>query len=116
MTFFAPVIILLIGVGSFFYSSTVDESQGKLKLDPEFFEEYFDADIEDLESAIEYAERNYDEKFDVPRLAKMSIMPMVFVANPGHNLMGFGISLFKHGDIVEASDFFDEYDWLIKWH
>ena len=114
MTFFAPVIILLIGVGSFFYSSTVDESQGKLKLDPEFFEEYFDADIEDLESAIEYAERNYDEKFDVPRLAKMSIMPMVFVANPGHNLMGFGISLFKHGDIVEASDFFDEYDWLLN--
>lgn len=114
MTFFAPVIILLIGVGSFFYSSTVDESQGKLKLDPEFFEEYFDADIEDLESAIEYAERNYDEKFDVPRLAKMSIMPMVFAANPGHNLMGFGISLFKHGDIVEASDFFDEYDWLLN--
>ena len=114
MTFFAPVIILLIGVGSFFYSSTVDESQGKLKLDPEFFEEYFDADIEDLESAIEYAERNYDEKFDVPRLAKMSIMPMVFVANPGHNLMGFGLSLFKHGDIVEASDFFDEYDWLLN--
>ena len=114
MTFFAPVIILLIGVGSFFYSSTVDESQGKLKLDPEFFEEYFDADIEDLESAIEYAERNYDEKFDVPRLAKMAIMPMVFAANPNHNLMGFGISLFKHGDIVEASDFFDEYDWLLN--
>ena len=61
MTFLAPVIILLIGIGSFFYSSTVDESQGKLKLDPEFFEEYFDADIEDIESAIEYAERNYDD-------------------------------------------------------
>ena len=114
MTFLAPVIILLIGIGGFFYSSTVDESQGKLKLDPEFFEEYFDADIEDIESAIEYAERNYDEKFDVPRLAKMAIMPMVFAANPDHNMMGFGISLFKHGDIVETSDFFNEYDWLLN--
>lgn len=114
MSFLAPVAIILVGVGNFFYSSTVDESQGKLKLDPEFFEEYFDADIESLESAIEYAEKNYEESFDIPRLAKLTIVPMIFSAHPGHNLFGFGMSLYKHGSIVDATDFYNEYDWLLN--
>ena len=115
MTFLAPVIILLVGVGSFFYSSTVNESQGKLRMDAEFFEEYLDADVETMEKAAEYAEKNYDEDmFDIPRIAKLMIMPMVFSAHPGHELMGFGLSLYKHGKIVDAADFYKEYDWLIK--
>lgn len=114
MTLLAPVVILLVSIGSYFYSSTVDESQGKLKLDPEFFEEYLDADLDDLDKAIDYAEKNYDETFDVPRFAKFAIIPMVFSALPGHNLMGFGLTLFRHGDIVKASDFFNEYDWLLQ--
>ena len=114
MTFLAPVIIILVAVGNYFYSSTVDDTQGKLRIDSEFFEEYLDADLDDLEGAIEYAEKNYDRTLDVPRIAKLSIVPMVFEAHPGHELMGFGISLFKHGKIVEATDFFNEYDWLLK--
>ena len=114
MTFLAPVIILLVAVGSYFYSSTVDESQGKLKLDPEFFEEYLDADLDDLDGAMDYAEKNYEESFDIPRFAKLAIMPMVFNAHPGHNLFGFGLSLFRHGQVVDAADFYNEYDWLLR--
>ena len=114
MTFLAPVVIILVAVGSFFYSSTVNESQGKLKLDVEFFEEYLDADVETIEKAAEYADKNYEESFDIPRIAKLAIMTMVFSENPGHNLMGFGISLYKHGKIVDAADFYNEYDWLMK--
>ena len=114
MTFLAPVVIILVAVGSYFYSSTVNESQGKLRMDAEFFEEYLDADVETIEKAAEYAERNYEESFDIPRIAKLAIMPMVFSAHPGHDLMGFGLSLYKHGKIVDAADFYNEYDWLIK--
>lgn len=114
ITFLAPVVILLVSIGSYFYSSTVNESQGKLRMDAEFFEEYLDADIETIDKAVEYAEKNYEETFDVPRLAKLAIMPMIFTEHPGHELMGFGISLYKHGKIVEAADFFNEYDWLLK--
>lgn len=114
MTFLAPVFILLVGLGSFFYSSTVNESQGKLRMDAEFFEEYLDADLDKLEGAMDYAEKYYEETFDIPRFAKMAIMPMVFSAHPGHNLMGFGLSLFKHGKIVDAADFYNEYDWLLN--
>ena len=114
MTFLAPVVIILVAVGSYFYSSTVNESQGKLRLDAEFFEEYLDADVETIEKAAEYAEKNYEESFDIPRIAKLAIIPMVFSAHPGHDLMGFGISLYKHGKIVEATDFYNEYDWLMK--
>ncbi len=112
ITFLSPLIIILVGVGSFFYSST---SQGKLRFDAEFFEEYLDADVETMEKAAEYAEKNYDEEmFDIPRVAKLAIMPMVFSAHPGHELMGFGLSLYKHGKIVDAADFYNEYDWLMK--
>ena len=115
MAFLAPVVIILVAVGSFFYSSTVNESQGKLRMDAEFFEEYLDADVETMEKAAEYAEKNYDEEmFDIPRIAKLMIMPMVFSAHPGHELMGFGLSLYKHGKIVDAADFYNEYDWLMK--
>lgn len=114
MTFLAPFIILLVAVGGFFYSSTVSESQGKLRLDAEFFEEYLDADLDQLEGAMEYAEKYYEETFDIPRFAKFALLPIVFAAHPGHNTMGFGLSLFKHGAIVGAADFYNEYDWLIN--
>ena len=113
MTFLAPVVIILVAVGSYFYSSTVNESQGKLRRDAEFFEEYLDADVETIEKAAEYAERNYEESFDIPRIAKLAIMPMVFSAHPGHDLMGFGLSLYKHGNIVYAADFYNESDWFM---
>ena len=114
MTFLAPVVIILVAVGSYFYSSTVNESQGKLRLDAEFFEEYLDADLDQLEGAMEYAEKYYEETFDIPRFAKFALLPIVFAAHPGHNTMGFGLSLFKHGAIVGAADFYNEYDWLIN--
>ena len=114
MTFLVPVVIILVGVGNFFYSSTVDESQGKLKIDSEFFEEYFDADLETIEKAAEYAEKNESESFDIPRLAKLGLMPMVFAENPGHNLMGFGSNIYVQGTIMEITDFNKEYDWLLK--
>lgn len=114
MTFLAPVVIILVAVGSYFYSSTVNESQGKLRLDAEFFEEYLDADLDKLEGAMEYAEKYYEETFDIPRFAKFALLPIVFAAHPGHNTMGFGLSLFKHGAIVGAADFYNEYDWLIN--
>lgn len=114
ITFLAPVVILLVSIGSYFYSSTVNESQGKLRFDAEFFEEYLDADIETVEKAAEYADKNESKNFDIPRFAKFAIMPMVFSAHPGHELLGFGISLFKHGTVVEASSFYNEYDWLLK--
>lgn len=114
ITFLSPLIIILVGVGSFFYSSTVDESQGKLKLDPEFFEEYLYADLDNIEAAADYADKNYSEQFDMPRVAKLAILPMIFDAHPGHDLFGFGLSLYKHGSVIEASDFYNEYDWVMK--
>lgn len=114
MTFFAPVIVILVGVGSFFYSSTVDDSQGKLKLDADFFEEYFDADLETIEKAADYAEKNESQSFDIPRVAKLGLMPMIFNENPGHHLLGFGIDIFISGNVVGENDFHREYDWILK--
>ena len=113
LSFLSPLIVLLVGIGASFYYSTV-ESEGALELNEEFLSNYLDADLDDLEGAIEYAEENYEESFDVPRLAKLSIIPMVFNAHPGHDLFGFGLSLYRHGSVIEASDFYKEYDWLMK--
>ncbi|MBR5118972.1 MAG: hypothetical protein IK100_10060 [Muribaculaceae bacterium] len=113
MTFLVPVIALLLGVGSYFYMSTVTGSE-RLELSEEFFESYFDADLDDLEGAMEYAEKNYSEMFDVPRLAKFAIIPMVFTAHPGHHLLGFGTNIYAHGAHMEATEFYEEYDWLLN--
>lgn len=115
ITFLSPLIIILVGVGSFFYSSTVDESQGKLKLDPEFFEEYLDADLDQLEKGLEYLEKyENEEEFDIPRFTKLGLMPMVFSAHPGNNILGFGINIYSRGKYIEESDFNKEYDWLLR--
>ena len=81
---------------------------------PEFFEEYLDADLDNIEAAADYADKNYSEQFDMPRVAKLAILPMIFDAHPGHDLFGFGLSLYKHGSVIEASDFYNEYDWVMK--
>ena len=115
MTFLAPLVIILVAVGSFFYSSTVNESQGKLKLDSEFFEEYLDADIDQLEKGLEYLEKyENEEEFDIPRFTKLGLMPMVFSAHPGNNILGFGINIYSRGKYIEESDFNKEYDWLLR--
>lgn len=113
MTFLVPVIALLVGIGSYFYMSSVTGTE-KLELSEEFFENYFDADLDDLEGAIEYAEKNYSETFDVPRIAKFAIIPMVFSAHPGHHILGFGTNIYAHGAHMEASAFYEEYDWLLN--
>lgn len=113
LTFLTPVIVLMVAIGASFYYSTV-ESEGALELNEEFLSNYLDADLDDIEGAVEYAEQNYEESFDIPRFAKLAILPMVFSEHPGHNLLGFGLSLYKHGSIIEASDFYNEYDWLMK--
>ena len=115
MTFLSPVVVILVAVGNYFYSSTVDESQGKLKLDAEFFDEYLDADIDKLEKGLEYLEKYEDEEeFDIPRFTKLGLMPMVFSAHPGNNLLGFGINIYSRGKYIEESDFSKEYDWLLR--
>lgn len=113
LTFLAPFVVLLVGLGGSFYFATV-KGEEKLELNKEYFENYLDADLDNIEAAAEYADKNYSEMFDIPRFAKLAIMPMIFNAHPGHSLMGFGLSLYKHGTIVEASDFYNEYDWLMK--
>ncbi len=113
MTFLVPMIGLLVGVGSYFYMSTVSGSE-RLELSEEFFENYLDADLDDLEGAMDYAEKNYSEMFDIPRFAKFAIIPMVFTAHPGHMMMGFGTNIYAHGAHVDASDFYQEYDWLLN--
>lgn len=113
LTFLTPLIVILVGIGSTFYYSTVSGG-GTLELNKEFFDTYLDADLDNIEGAAEYAEKNESEMFDIPRFAKLAIIPKVFEENPGHNMLGFGLSIYKHGTIVEATDFYNEYDWLIK--
>ena len=110
ITFLAPVAGGLFAVGSFFYSSTVKDSTGKLRFDTEFLDEYLNADLDEMDGTIDY----YEKSLDIPRFAKLAILPLVFEEHPGHNLMGFGLSLYKHGKFIEASDFYNEYDWLLK--
>ncbi len=113
LTFLMPLIVILVGIGSSFYYSSVS-GEGTLELDKDFFETYLDADLDNIEGAAEYAEKNESEMFDIPRFAKLAIIPKVFEENPGHDMMGFGLSLYKHGTIVDASDFYNEYDWFMK--
>ena len=87
----------------------------KLKLDSEFFEEYLNADIDKLLKGLEFLEQYEDEaEFDVPRITKLGLMPLVFSENPGHNLMGFGIHIYSRGRFIEDSDFHKEYEWLLQ--
>lgn len=113
LTFLTPLIVVLVGIGSSFYYSTVKGSE-RLELSEEFFENYLTADLDNIEGAVEYAEDNYEETFDIPRFAKLAIIPMVFSEQPGHELLGFGLGLYRHGTVIDASDFYNEYDWLMK--
>jgi len=113
MTFLLPLIALLVGAGSYFYLST-ETGDNRLELSTEFFQNYLDADLDDLEGAMEYAEKNHSEMFDVPRVAKFAIIPLVFNAHPGHTLLGFGTNIYAHGAHMEASTFYKEYDWLLN--
>lgn len=113
LTFLTPLIVILVGVGASFYYSSVS-GEGALEMDKDFFETYLDADLDNIEGAAEYAEKNESEMFDIPRFAKLALIPKVFEENPGHNMLGFGLSIYKHGTIVDASDFYNEYDWLMK--
>ena len=104
---------MLMGYGSYFYMSTVTGTE-RLELSQEFFENYFDADLDDLEGAIDYAEKNYSEMFDIPRLAKFAIVPMVFNAHPGHHDDGIWHQHLCSWRTWRHTTFYEEYDWLLN--
>lgn len=113
LTFLIPLVVVLVGIGGTFYFSTVN-GEGTLELSSDFFSNYLDADIDDMQGATEYADKNFDEQFDIPRFAKLAIVPLIFNELPGHDLMGFGLSLYRHGTVIEASDFHHEYEWVLQ--
>ena len=113
LTFLTPLIVILVGVGGTFYFSTAT-GEGILELNEDFFSNYLDADLDNIEGAVDYAAKYENKGYDIPRLAKIGLLPKVFQENPGHSMMGFGLSLYKHGTIIEAANFYEEYDWLLN--
>lgn len=115
--FFAiPLIILLLYIMmlSYVVSTGGDPSQ---MFSLEYYAESY---LYDEDEAIQtYAEELFDlgedagEKEDVPRFSKLLLLSDVAEENPGHAWSGFGLGHFKGGSVIEESDFFLRYRWLL---
>ena len=110
MLFIVPVATIVILTGLTAYFDTVKNPTGEADLS-----EYLAGQDLDYElGAVEYAEQNNDWDYDVPRIAKLAFLPMVFDENPNHLAFGFGVGIYKGGTVLDDNPFVQTYDWLVK--
>ncbi len=108
-----PSFLLFAFLAVTAYTSVNDNNSGTDLFGEGFLENYLMGDLERVQSDAEYGLKYEDELPDVPRIAKIALMPMVHDMNPGHHLAGFGLGLFKGGNTLGITGFQEEYDWLL---
>lgn len=108
-------IIALMGAGAI-YGYVKFTDAGDTILTSGYVEYYVFGD-EDLMRMVEYIYDNgYTdlEDLDFQRGVKLSMLPAVVKDQPHGPWIGYGVSQFKGGKIVERSDFFKKYEWIIN--
>ena len=104
-----PIAVIVLSVGFSLYFDNVANPTGETDI-----EEYFvGQDLEYEMNAAEYAAENNDNFYDIPRIAKIAFIGIVFQENPGKWFWGFGVSIYKGHQNLEENPFSKTYDWLV---
>lgn len=114
--------IILIGIGAVYLDVTNQEADRLTS--KEFYDEYlFGGD--DLETTLEIAflvqdgtidvtETSNHWAVDIPRFAKLFLMPQIMEDSKGGMIFGAGLGQFKGGESLEMSQFAKENQWLLR--
>lgn len=116
MFILSPVVLVVIAVGGYLYSSATGGDTAAGITDPEFIEFYLVGDDHMLDLLEYYFDEGIDEgnEGDYPRGLKFAAIRFVIDDEPWGPLLGFGIGQFKGGSFLEISDFHKRYKWLLE--
>ena len=109
----APAVALLMGGALWVYIETVGRSDDML--DPKFLiEEYLYSDLgpDELADGVDYAFEYEIDLPDVPRFAKMAMIPYIFSQEGNQWLMGYGVGCFNGTFFVEPPKIAKNYEWF----
>ena len=114
LVFAIPVLGLLFWVAAVGYVMSTGGQMG----DTFSIDYYTESYLYDGSGASEaYAQwlidEDSDEQEDVPRVTKLVLLGDVDKEHPGHLLTGFGVGQFKGGTMIDSTNFFKEYEWLL---
>lgn len=109
-----PSLVILIWGGIVLYlSSTNGGDDGIFSLDYYVNGYFYNEDSEEYVKWLRDMDNVDDESLDIPRFTKFLLMPELSEENPGHELTGFGVGIFKGGTFVDNTDFYNKYEWLL---
>lgn len=113
--FVAPVLLVLIGLGSMVYKSVVrtDDMVGSTNIfSEEFLVNYVMMDVEEAEGDAKWnMEDNEMGQADIPRVTKFLLLAQFEMEHPGSMWTGFGLGHYKGGTTMERTALQEEYDW-----
>lgn len=113
MIAFIPIIVALMAGMYMAYALVNGLTLSEMFSDESALDMYmFDASGDSAALAEYISDNDMGEIEDVPRFAKLALLPEVNDTNPGHNITGFGIGHFKGGTVMDSSALAIEYDWL----
>lgn len=110
MAFIIPVALLVGGIGLTIYLDTVKNPFGDLDV----VEYLAGQDLEYEEGAAEHHSLNSDDKYDVPRVAKLGFLKGILEDSPRNLYSGFGVGVYKGGTNMSLNPFAETYDWLVQ--
>lgn len=109
MAIVVPTTLIIIMVGMKVYIDAVDNPFGE----SDIVEYLVGQDLEYETGAAEYSMLNNDDEYDIPRIAKMAFLSVVFDDSPNKLYSGFGVGIYKGSTNMSVNPFAETYDWLI---
>lgn len=109
MAVVVPLTLTILIVGLTIYMDTVANPFG----DTDIVEYLAGQDLEYESGAAEYHSLNSDEPYDIPRIAKLGFLSVVFEENPMNLYSGFGVGIYKGATNMSINPFAETYDWLV---
>lgn len=105
-----PTIIVMLNVILSVYVSTADNS---IYSEDNWLMEYLT--VEDVENTLGAAEWSESENlsYDMPRFAKLGMIPLMFSEHPMYWITGAGIGQFKGGTTLAKTDFSEQWYWAM---
>lgn len=109
-----PVVALVASSGYYVYRQVNRDNAGTDMMSGDFIENYFIGEVENAEGNANYVQNFSDDELpDVPRVAKLMLVPMV-MDQYGQWWSGFGVGQFKGGQSVAQPEFAQQWDWLVS--
>lgn len=113
MIYIIPIVLLLAGGSAVLYMKSAPGADDIFSLD---YLEYYVMGDDDLLNMVEiFYERGYgnDDTEDLQRGVKFAMLPAAIDDEPYGPWIGYGVSQFKGGTLVDHTDFFLKYEWLL---